>query len=169
MKLIFSLAVITDKNQKVEELLKPYLHNADSEDLQLCINKQRNFISGILFGYFDLDYDSRQLFIKNNENTDYKGKIKDIDWQKIVDFENEQLKEKGIDIEKAGVNLEKRFGFTNAIITPDGKWHGMIPLDLITVSFKNKESCENYIKDYYTKYIKPYEKEGSITILTCNI
>ena len=72
-------------------------------------------------------------------------------------------------IEKNKVDLEKTFGFTNAIITPDGNWHGMIPLNLLSIGFTKKEPCEEYIKNYYTKYIKPFEETGSITILTCNI
>ena len=45
----------------------------------------------------------------------------------------------------------------------------MIPLDLISIGFTEKEPCKEYIKNYYTKYIKPFEETGSITILTCNI
>lgn len=172
MKLIFSLAVITNGNQKVEDLIKPYLRKNYDIDLKECIKKQRNYIAGVLFGNFDGYYDSKLLVLKNEkdiEDLGYKAKIKDVQWQKMVELENEELKEQGIDIEKEGVKLDERFGFTNAIITPDGKWHGMEPLNLVAVGFTKKEPCADYIKNYYTKYIKPYEKDGNITILTCNI
>lgn len=173
MKLLFSLAVITKKNQKVEDLIKPYIRKSYNDDLKSCIKKQRKYISGIVFGSVDNDlYDGRLLLIKNENGKDclgHKAKIRDVEWQKMVELENEQLKEEGVDIEKSKVDLEKSFGFTNSIITPDGNWHGMMPLDLITIGFTEKESCEEYIKNYYTKYIKPYEENGSITILTCNI
>lgn len=173
MKLLFSLAVITEQNQKVEDLIKPYIRKNDNDSLELCIKKKTNYISGVLFGSFDDErYDGRLLLIKNKNGKNclgYKAKIKDVEWQKMVEQENEQLKEDGINIEKNRADLEKAFGFTNAIITPDGNWHGMIPLNLITMGFPDKKSCGDYIKNYYTQYIKPYEKYGSITILTCNI
>ena len=173
MKLLFSLAVITNKNQTVEDLIKPYIRKTYNNDLKSCIKNQRSYISGVLYGSFDDErYDGRLLLIKNKNGKSclgYKAKIKDVEWQKMVDLENEELKENGVDIEKNKVNLEKAFGFTNAIITPDGNWHGMIPLDLISIGFTEKEPCKEYIKNYYTKYIKPFEETGSITILTCNI
>lgn len=173
MKLLFSLAVITQENQKVEDLIKPYIRKNYDDNLELCIKNQRNYITGVLFGSFDDErYDGRLLLIKNKNGKSclgYKAKIKDVDWQKMVELENKQLKEEGINIEKNMVDLEKSFGFTNSIITPDGNWHGMIPLDLITIGFTEKEPCKEYIKNYYTKYIKPFERNGSITILTCNI
>ena len=172
MKLIFSLAVIANKNQKIEELLKPYIRENFNEDLEKCIKEQKHFISGILYGSFDEEYDSKLLLFKTQENKNYlgcKAEIKNVEWQKMVDLENKELKETGRYVEKEGAKLDERFGFTNAIITPDGKWHGMIPLDLLRVGFSSKEVCSEYIKNYYTKYIKPYEKDGSITIVTCNI
>lgn len=170
MKLVFSLAVITKKEQRVEELIKPYIRN--NEDLSLCIKEHRNYISGIIFGDFDTDYDSKAVIIKEEKSDNswcYSANIKDVDWEKIVKLENEELKYTGIDTENEGVNLEKRFGFTNSIITPDGVWHGMIPLSILTIGFQNQDACRNYIKDYYTKYIKPYENDGRITILSCNV
>ncbi len=173
MKLLFSLAVITEKNQKVEDLIKPYIRENYNDNLASSIKKQRNYISGVLFGSLDDDvYDGRLLLIKNKNGKNclgHKSKIKYVEWQKMVELENKQLKEEGIDIEKNKVDLEKTFGFTNAIITPDGNWHGMIPLNLLSIGFTKKEPCEEYIKNYYTKYIKPFEETGSITILTCNI
>lgn len=173
MKLLFSLAVVTKENQKVEDLIKPYIRKNYNDNLELCIKKQRNYITGVLFGSFDDDlYDGRLLLIKNKNSKNclgYKARIKDVEWQKMVDLENEELKENGIDLEKSKADLEKAFGFTNAIITPDGNWHGMKPLDLITVGFTEEEPCKEYIKNYYSKYIKPYKKDGYITILTCNI
>ena len=115
MKLVFSLAVITKKEQRVEELIKPYIRN--NEDLSLCIKEHRNYISGIIFGDFDTDYDSKAVIIKEEKSDNswcYSANIKDIDWGKIVELENEELKYTGIDIENEGVNLEKRFGFTNS-------------------------------------------------------
>lgn len=38
MKLVFSLAVITRNNQKIEDLIKPYMRN--NEDLSLCIKER---------------------------------------------------------------------------------------------------------------------------------
>lgn len=173
MKLLFSLAVITDKDQNVEDLIKPYIRKNYNDNLQSCIKKKRNYISGVLFGSFDDDlYDGRLLLIKNRNSKNclgHKAKIKDVEWKKMVELENKQLKEEGVNIEENKVDLEKSFGFTNSIITPDGEWHGMIPLDLITIGFPEKEPCKEYIKNYYTKYIKPFEENGSITILTCNI
>lgn len=172
MKLIFSLAVVTNKNQKVEDLLKPYIREKFNGSLVECIKAKKHFISGVLFGSFDEDYDSRLLLLKDTDNKNYLGctsKIKNVEWHKMVELENKELKEEGIDIETKGVKLDERFGFTDAIITPDGSWHGMLPLNLITVVFFNKESQADYIKNYYTQYIKPYEENGSITILSCNI
>lgn len=173
MKLLFSLAVITQENQKVEDLIKPYIRENYDDNLELCIKNQRNYITGVLFGSFDDErYDGRLLLIKNKNGKSclgYKAKIKDVEWNKMIDLENEQLKKEGVNIEKNKVDLEKAFGFTNSIITPDGNWHGMIPLDLISIGFTEKEPCKEYIKNYYTKYIKPFEEAGSITILTCNI
>ena len=51
MKLVFSLAVITRNNQKIEDLIKPYMRN--NEDLSLCIKEHRNYISGIIYVDFD--------------------------------------------------------------------------------------------------------------------
>ena len=172
MKLMFSLAVITNKNQKVEDLINPYIRKNNYTDLTKCIKERKHFISGVLFGSFDEEYDSRLLFIRDEKNKNYlgyKAKIKNVDWEKMVYLENQQLREDGIDIEKYGAKLNERFGFTDAIITPDGNWHGMIPLNLITFGFFDNDQCADYIKNYYTKYIKPYEEDGSITILTCNI
>lgn len=173
MKLLFSLAVITEKNQKVEDLIKPYIRKNYNDDLESCIKKQKNYISGVLFGSFDDDmYDGRLLLIKNKDGKNclaHRAKIKEVEWQKMVEKENKQLKEEGVNLEENRVDLEKSFGFTHSIITPDGKWHGMMPLDLITIGFTEKEPCKEYIKNYYTKYIKPFEETGSITILTCNI
>lgn len=172
MKLIFSLAVITNKNQKVEDLIKPYIRRKYGTSLEKDIREQKNYISGVLFGSFDGPDDGRLLLLRNEKGKNYlgyKAKIKDVEWQKMVELENEQLKEEGVDIEKNCADLEKAFGFTNAIITPDGNWHGMIPLNLIAMGFRNKEEQGNYIKDYYTKYIKPFEEDGTITILSCNI
>lgn len=170
MKLVFSLAVITRNNQKIEDLIKPYMRN--NEDLSLCIKEHRNYISGIIYGDFDGNYDSKTLLVKT-EKTDCiwcsSAKIKDVEWEEMVELENEKLQQIGVDIVNNGVNLEKRFGFTNSIITPDGIWHGMIPLNILEIGFENQKTCENYIKDYYTNYIKPYEDDGKITILSCNI
>lgn len=33
MRLVFSLAVITNKNQKLEDLLKPYIRKLDNDDI----------------------------------------------------------------------------------------------------------------------------------------
>lgn len=171
MKLIFSLAVISNKNQKIEDLLKTYIRDSFNDDLEQGIKAKKHFISGIKYGYFDDDLtDSRTLLLKDKKDVEvYRAKIKEVDWQKMIDMENEELKNKGIDIKTKGVDLEKRFGFTNSIITPDGCWHGMIPLNLVLFGFVNKEECKKYIKDYYTKYVKPYEDDGYITILSCNI
>ena len=73
MKLVFSLAVITKKEQRVEELIKPYIRN--NEDLSLCIKEHRNYISGIIFGDFDTDYDSKAVIIKE-EKSDKKSETK---------------------------------------------------------------------------------------------
>lgn len=173
MKLLFSLAVITQEGQKVEDLIKPYIRKNYDDNLELCIKNQRNYITGVLFGSFDDErYDGRLILIKNKNDKSclgHKAKIKDVEWKKMVDLENKELKENGVDIEKNKVDLEKTFGFTNSLITPDGKWHGMKPLNLIEIGFTEKEPCKEYIKNYYTKYIKPFEETGSITILTCNI
>lgn len=172
MKLIFSLAVITNKNQTVEELIKPYIRNNYNEKLEEAIKRKEGFISGVLYGIFDERYDGRFMLLRNEKGKHdivHKAKIKDVEWQKMVELENELLEEKGIDLKEECVDLEKSFGFTNAIITPDGNWHGMIPLDLITFGFSKEEQYENYIKDYYVKYIKPFEENGSITILSCNM
>lgn len=172
MKLLFSLAVISNKNQKIENLLRPYIRVFNGESLEKCIKNRKKFISGIKYGYFDDELsDSRTLLLKNNnnENAIYSAKIKEVDWQKMVDIENEALKKEGISIKTQGVDLENRFGFTNSIITPDGRWHGMIPLNLILFGFSKEEPCREYIKNYYTKYVKPYEDEGCITIFSCNI
>lgn len=172
MKLIFSLAVISNRNQKIENLLKRYIREDYNDNLEKGIKEKKHFISGIKYGNFDDNLtDSRTLLLKNNniENAVYSAKINEVDWQKMVDIENEVLKKEGINIKTQGVDLEKRFGFTNSIITPDGCWHGMIPLNLILFGFSKEEPCREYIKNYYTKYVKPYEDEGCITIFSCNI
>lgn len=172
MKLIFSLAVISYKNQKIEDLLKPYIREFEDDILEKCIKERKHFISGIKYGDFDDDLtDSRTLILKNKsvDDTVYKAQLKEIDWQRMIDIENKILKDEGVDIKTKGVDLEKRFGFTMAIITPDGCWHGVIPLNLALLGFSKEEPCEEYIKNYYSKYIKPYEDNGYFTILSCNI
>ena len=37
------------------------------------------------------------------------------------------------------------------------------------ICYENWNIRDKYIKDYYTQYIKPYENNGIITIVTCNI
>lgn len=171
MKLIFSLAVISNKNQKIEDLLKAYIRDSYNDDLEKAIKEKKHFISGIKYGDFDDELtDSRTLLLKDKNDCEvYKAKIKEVDWQKMIEKENEELKDKGIDIKTKSVDLEERFGFTNAIITPDGSWHGMIPINLIMMGFTKEEPVKEYIKNYYTKYVKPYEEEGNITMLSCNI
>ena len=172
MRLVFSLAVITNTNQRVEDLLKPYIRKLDNDDLEKCIKERKHFISGVLYGSFDGEYDSKLLLLKNENNQNdlgYSSKIKNVDWLKIVEIENDILKDEGTYTENNNVNLEERFGFTNAIITPDGSWHGMLPINLIMMGFTKEEPVKEYIKKYYTKYVKPYEEEGTITMLSCNI
>lgn len=83
MKLLFSLAVITNKNQKVEDLIKPYIRKTYNNDLKSCIKNQRSYISGVLYGSFDDErYDGRLLLIKNKNGKSclgYKAKIKDVE------------------------------------------------------------------------------------------
>ena len=103
MRLIFSLAVITNENQKVENLIKPYLRKNYDFDLEECIKKQKNYITGVLFGSFDGYYDSRLLVLKNEKNIEelgYRAKIKEVQWEKMIELQNEKLKKQGIDIEK---------------------------------------------------------------------
>ena len=71
--------------------------------------------------------------------------------------------------ENKKIKLEDGFCISHSLITPDGKWYGMIPLNLVSFGFKNEKEGNKYIKNYYTQYIKPYESNGIITIVTCNI
>ena len=43
MKLLFSLAVVTKENQKVEDLIKPYIRKNYNDNLELCIKKKLNW------------------------------------------------------------------------------------------------------------------------------
>lgn len=179
MELAFKLAVITKEGQRVEDLIKPYIRTKYNEDIDVSIKKQKNFISGVKFGEFDDEYEDEEdgddnyvLFIKDKNGEKefvWNAKIKEINWKDIVEFENEKLEEREVDMEKHRLYLENKYYLTDSIITPDGIWHGMIPKSIITVGFKDKETHKEYLSNYYKKYIKPYEEDGCITILTCNI
>lgn len=173
MELAFKLAVITKEGQRVEDLIKPYIRMKYNEDLEVSIKKQKNFISGVIFGEFDDEDDDNYILFTRDEKGEkefvWNAKIKEINWKDIVEFENEKLEEREVDMEKHRLYLENKYYLTDSIITPDGIWHGMIPKDIITVGFKDKEAHKEYLSSYYKKYIKPYEEDGSITILTCNI
>ena len=165
MKLMFRLAIISKEGQDISDLLKPYLKILSNESLERSIKKQKRFISGVIFGNIDEDYANNEILIVKKENKKYLyescGKIKDVCWSQMAIRETEKENKK--------IKLEENFCISHSLITPDGKWHGMIPLDLITCGFRNKEESNKYIKDYYTQYIKPYENNGIITIVTCNI
>ena len=45
----------------------------------------------------------------------------------------------------------------------------MIPLNLIQLGFSDIKLQKEYYSNYYKNFIKPYEEDGTITILKCNI
>lgn len=165
MRLLFRLAIISKKEQNITDLLKPYLRLLPDENLEKSIKKQKEFISGVIFGDIDEEYADNEILIVKKGKRKYLyescGKIKDVCWDEIV--------KRAADEENIKIKLEENFCITHSLITPDGKWHGMIPLDLITFGFRNKEEGDEYIKDYYKQYIKPHKEDGIITIVTCNI
>ena len=173
MKLVMDLAVVLKEGQDIMELLKPYLKTINNTTEE-GIKEKRNFLSGIILGDFDSDTNNTDLLVlkdnKGNDTFNYIGMIKDVNWQKTVDAMNEQLENLIKDGDKwTRHNLTEFFPLTNAIITPDGKWHGMLPLNLVAIGFKTMEEYKEYGKNYYTQYIKPYEKDGKIIILSCNV
>ena len=165
MKLMFKLAIISKEGQNISDLLKPYLGVLTNESIDKCIKRKKKFISGVIFGNIDEDYANNEILIVKKGNKKYLyescGRIKDVCWNQMAIRESKKENKK--------IKLEDGFCISHSLITPDGKWHGMIPLDLITYGFRNGEEGKKYIKNYYTQYIKPYEDNGIITIVTCNI
>ncbi len=165
MKQLFRLAIISKEGQDISDLLKPYLRLLSNENIEKSIKKHKGFISGVIFGNIDEDYANNEILIVKKENKKYLyescGRIKDVCWNQMAIRESKKENKK--------IKLKDGFCISHSLITPDGKWHGMIPLDLVSIGFENKEEGRNYIKNYYTKYIKPYEEDGTITIVTCNI
>ena len=71
MKMLFRLAIISKEGQDISDLLKPYLKLLSNESLERSIKKQKEFISGVIFGNIDEKY-------ANNEILIVKKKIKNI-------------------------------------------------------------------------------------------
>lgn len=163
MKLEFNLAIITNENQKIEEVIEPY-YNKTNTNWEENIKNKRNFIKGIIVGSINnADMNNEVLISKNKSFGNVSSsKISDVDWNKIVSEYNKENDGERMD-------LENKFALTHAIITPDKKWHGMMPINLIPMGFLKNEPQEEYIKNYYRKYIEPYKEDGTITIVTCQI
>lgn len=168
MKFLFKLAIVFKENQNPFDLLKKYMNNMGN-NLEENIKKKRNFITGVCIGEFDDVYNSILLTKKGEDyNLRSIAKIKDVDWEEIlrdeiIRIEDETLKSVN------NMDLDNYFALTDSIITPDGKWHGGIPADLISLIYFGENNYKSYCKNYYSEYIKPYQKDGYIIIVTCNI
>lgn len=163
MKLEFNLAIITKPNQTIGDIIEPY-YNKTNTNWEENIKEKKHFINGIIAGSIDKSDINNELLISKNKSIGKvsTSKISDVDWDRIVKEYNEENDGKRMD-------LNNRFALTNAIITPDKKWHGVQPVDLILMAYTKKEPLEKYLKNYYKKYIEPYKDDGSITIVTCEI
>lgn len=158
MELKFNLAIVSKENQTVEELLKPYLRLNVKESLEKAILKRKNFITTVIFG----DESEEEIIVTKDNEYVNTSKIKNIDWKKQKDYYKEIIGGETLD-------CAEKYLITNSVITPDGKWHGMIPLDLLGVGFPKKRSFKEYLINYYSKYIEPYEQNGIVTILECKM
>lgn len=168
MKSIFNLAIITKEGQSIEELLRPYMVN-DKEDASLeeRIKEKRNFISGVILGDIDEDYaDNHKLLIKDEKQELIRTSsalIRELRWKEMIDEVNKELE----DMEEDYIVDENNFIFTEALITPDKKWHGMMPQNVLEIGYENEDAYNEYKKSYYKKYINDYKDEGKITVVTC--
>lgn len=164
MKLKFKLAIVSEENQNIEKLIKPYIRVSSENNLEECINNNREFIVGVMFGDIHEEFLRNELLIEKKNKNEFvsTAKIKDVDWKAI---ENNYKKI----FFKEEINLKDNFMMSDSLITPDGKWHGMIPLDENDFGFSSNKIKKDYLKDYYNKYIKPYESNGRITILECSM
>lgn len=168
MKFLFKLAIVFKENQNPFELLKKYINNIGN-DLEENIKKKRNFITGLCIGEYDDVYNS---ILITKEYGDYNlksfAKINEVDWEGILESEILRIEDETLKSVK-NMNLDNFFALTDSIITPDGKWHGGIPADLVSLIYFGDNNYKKYCKNYYSEYIKPYKKDGYIMIVTCNI
>ena len=174
MRRVFWLAVILKEGQNYLDVIKSYMYDTE-KNFEKCVEQKKNFISGVVSGDDFIEdhggYGFLELKNKNSEgkmHTNHTTEIKNVDWQKTAERHQNLVNELDrLEREKWKVSLDKFFPLTNAIITPDGKWHGLLPTSIVTMDYENDEPIEKYGENYYTKYIKPYEDEGKIIILTC--
>ena len=68
MKMLSRLAIISKEGQDISDLLKPYLKLLSNESLERSIKKQKEFISGVIFGNIDEKYANKRCLLKSDGN-----------------------------------------------------------------------------------------------------